>query len=326
MIKLENDKKIIEFKKSIKVIKKIFFILLIFIILVCSIWKINGIARVVTGIKKEVYDYFEEKKINKIDNEALEYINNHEKLEDEYNAWYTKYTFISHSGGGIDGKEYTNAKEAYENSYKNGNRVFDADIRFTSDHVLVIRHEWTDNLEQNYSTEIPDYEEFINTPIYSKYTSMSFEDLINFMKKYDDVYIACDAKGDLEEVYKEIIKIVNYDKDILDRLIITFYSYEDYYKIKKVYDFKNWIIKQYINDIKNIYELTEFCLDNNIHVVNIKQEYVNDEIIELLKSKNIKYYVAVEDSLKDLKEYLNKGFSGAVTNYLYENDLKYIKK
>ena len=254
-----------------------------------------------------------------VDKQVLEY------LEDEQDAWYTKYTFISHSGGGIDGKEYTNSKETYETSYKAGNRVFDADIRFTSDKVLVVRHEWSDDLEQNYTSEIPTFEEFINTPIYGKYTPMSFQDLISFMKQYDDVYIACDAKGNLEEVYKEVIKIVNGDEDILNRLIITFYSYEDYNIIKKVYNFKNWIIKQYINDVKNIYELTKFCLDNNIHVVNIKQEYVNDEIIELLKSKNIKYYVAVVDSISDMKEYFKKGFSGAVTNYLYEKDLQYIK-
>ena len=62
-------------------------------------------------------------------------------LDDEENAWYTKYQFISHAGGGIDGKLYSNSLEAWELSYSNGNRVFDSDMMFTKDGELVLRHE-----------------------------------------------------------------------------------------------------------------------------------------------------------------------------------------
>ena len=83
--------------------------------------------------------------------------------------WYKKYHIISHGGGEIGGKCNTNSAEAWEKSYLKGNRIFDADLAFTGDHILVLRHEWSDDLGQDNISEdrIPDYEEFMNTPIHS---------------------------------------------------------------------------------------------------------------------------------------------------------------
>lgn len=59
------------------------------------------------------------------------------------------YNVIAHAGGGIDGHIYTDSLEAINNSYDNGARLFDIDLRFTSDLEIVLRHDWTGiNLEQ----------------------------------------------------------------------------------------------------------------------------------------------------------------------------------
>ena len=68
-------------------------------------------------------------------------INKLDSIEDEETAWYTKYHFISHSGGGIDGKNFSNSLEAWNESYEKGNRLFDVDMMFTQDGVLVARHD-----------------------------------------------------------------------------------------------------------------------------------------------------------------------------------------
>ena len=58
------------------------------------------------------------------------------------------YNVIAHAGGGIDGHIYTDSLEAINNSYDNGARLFDIDLRFTSDLEIVLRHDWTGiNLE-----------------------------------------------------------------------------------------------------------------------------------------------------------------------------------
>lgn len=106
------------------------------------LWKPAQIAGVIAGIKQKWSNDQEWKYRNK-EIVLLEKYNAIEKWEE---CW--KYNVIAHSGGGIEGKVYTNSKEAMELAYSNGTRMFDIDLRFTSDEKLVLRHSWTDDLEQ----------------------------------------------------------------------------------------------------------------------------------------------------------------------------------
>lgn len=109
------------------------------------------------------------------------------------------YNVIAHAGGGIDGYIYTDSLEAINNSYDNGARLFDIDLRFTSDIEIVLRHDWTGiDLEQpefeylyhvrQWSSEycqeqiprkyLPTMEQFKNAKIFSSYTPLSFHDIV----------------------------------------------------------------------------------------------------------------------------------------------------
>ena len=223
--------------------------------------------------------------------------------------------------------------------------MFDADLRFTSDGVLVLRHSWLDDLEQINiekritdswlddlsqtqikKEETPTYEEFKNTVIYGKYTPMSFLDVLNFMNEHEDVYIACDTKENVEETYKYIVSIAkeNNMEYLLERIIVSFYKYDDYYIIKQIYPFKNYMIRQQEVYPQNYYELAKFCLDNNIKVVNISTEYIDKDDYSILLDKNIILFAETIDSLGKYEYYKEKGIKGAITNFLYEEDLKYI--
>ena len=59
-------------------------------------------------------------------------------------AKFYDYNVIAHAGGGIDGNIYTDSLEALNQSYQNGTRLFDIDLRFTSDDEIVLRHDWTE--------------------------------------------------------------------------------------------------------------------------------------------------------------------------------------
>ena len=58
-------------------------------------------------------------------------------------AKFYDYNVIAHAGGGIDGNIYTDSLEALNQSYQNETRLFDIDLRFTSDDEIVLRHDWT---------------------------------------------------------------------------------------------------------------------------------------------------------------------------------------
>ena len=255
-----------------------------------------------------------------------------------------KISFSFTFGGGIDGKTYSNSLEAWNLSYEKGNRVFDADLMLTTDNKLVLRHENNDNLELN-DTIISDskivitdtgnieriiknyplsYSDFMKSKIYNKYTPMSLEDMIEFMYKHKDIYVAIDVKNNFELAYKYLYNYIiekNID-EVLDRIIVSIYDDKSYKISKSIYNFKNYAIRQYANSPHNYYELAKYCIDNNIHVVNVTKKYITSDEIKILESKGIHVYVAVIDYISDLKYYKDKGASGVISNWLYEEDWK----
>lgn len=272
-----------------------------------------------------------------------ERVNQLKNIVDEEGAWYTKYHVIAHSGGGINGKNYTNSREAWEYHYSHGTRVFDADLQFTFDSVLVLRHEWNDNLEQTSENignsrfykdqngsfgyklkepEIMDYKTFKSSKINYRYTPQSVHDLIYFMKIHPDVYIATDLKCD--NITRGYRYLLNCTKDsnaieVLDRIIVNVYTEDEYKKVIDVFPFKNVSMRQYIHHVHNYADLASFCVNNNIHVVSVSACYAKDEGVKWLHSKGIRTYVAVVDYLSDMRVFQKFGFDGCISNYLDED-------
>src|SRR5699024_12597487 len=75
---------------------------------------------------------------------------------------WTEYELIAHALGDIDDETNTNTIEAFEESYKNGHRLFEVDISITSDTKLVARHDWEDDIGQGI-TEGVHYKDVMNT-------------------------------------------------------------------------------------------------------------------------------------------------------------------
>lgn len=308
---------------------------------VLGMYKLDGIYNSLSEVKNRLSDWLETRKMHK---EVVD-LSNHLPLEDEEGAWYTKYHFIAHAGGEIDGKMYTNSRQAWELTYQKGNRVIDADLDFTTDGVLVLRHSWGDNLEQGIamressrwidangmerytaSQTRMDYDTFKNTKLYYKYDTMSCEDMLVFMEEHKDLYVACDIRGDALECYWYLVDLaVSLKKEeVLDRIIVSLYDYGLYEPILEIYQFENFTIRQFYASPNNYYELVDFCLEKNIHTVNISSCYMDDEGVKLLNKYGIWVYVAVVDYISDMKEYSELGADGAVTNYLYEVDWQYV--
>lgn len=252
-------------------------------------------------------------------------IDRYENIIVDKESWFIKYDVIAHSGGGIDGYKKTNSLQGWKYAYKHGTRVFDADLSFTSDGMIVLRHEWSDDLNQDNISEdnIPTYDIFMQTPILIKYQPMSLYNVINFMEKHDDIYVACDFKDGIEI----LIKLVSIFKDknclyLLDRIIISLYDYQDYYQAKKVYDFKNYALRQYEEIPHNYYELCEFCLKEKIPVCMVTRNYIKEQDnISILTKKGITIFVATVNDYDKYIKYKKKGIKGIVSDFLTQDDL-----
>ena len=226
------------------IVNRIIVMVIVFILAICLLVAGGILYKKTSSVRNKVKAEVAELKmsIRKTD------ISGYEPMIDEEGAWYTKYHFIAHAGGAVDGKLYTNSLEAMEHSYVQGNRVFDIDIELTEDGKLVLRHSWNDNLETSetaihdskryvdmngcqqytYMGETMNYEEFMSTPIFYRYKPMDCINMLKFMDSHKDLYVTIDMKADVITGYRLLVELAKSleIEEVLKRIIVNIYDYE----------------------------------------------------------------------------------------------------
>lgn len=256
------------------------------------------------------------------------------------NVNFYDYNVIAHACGGIDGYTYTDSLEALNHSYDNGDRLFDIDLRFSSDGEIILRHEWKQDLGQpdfEYLMDVESYvdkykvgqivreqlpalEEFKNTLIFSKYTPLSFRDVVSWMKTHSDAYMVLDVKENPEETYTWIVENFKDDEEILNHLVLSCYDSQDLETVLDIYPFKNYMLRQYINNPDEFEKIISDCKEYQIKAVSIDLRYESDERIQDIRNNGVKIYWAV---VNDIEKYTQEHLGdGVVSDWITENEIK----
>jgi glycerophosphoryl diester phosphodiesterase len=107
---------------------------------------------------------------------------------------WEQHLFVAHGLGEIDGHVLTNSKEAFIQNYENGHRLFEADLTYTTDGVLVARHNVFEVIN-GVNTEINvSYDHFQSNLLYEKYTALDVKELLELLVDYEDAYLITDTK------------------------------------------------------------------------------------------------------------------------------------
>ena len=255
-----------------------------------------------------------------------------EETQPDSVPWYKTYHSLAHSGGGYNSMVYTNSIESWTNAYAHGTRIFDADLNFTSDNVLVLRHEWSDDLGQENCGNgiIPDYATFISSPIFPNIegcslTPMDCQMMLRFLDEHDDAYAACDSKNDTYSTYfalAECAKKIGLER-VLDRIIVSFYWKEDKVAALRAYDFKHFAFRYYNNNFNNFNEVKDLCKELDVSVCMVWRTFIRDDNEwHVLAENGITVWAAVIDDKSEWEYLKSIGVSGCVTNFLYEGDLQ----
>lgn len=249
-----------------------------------------------------------------------------------YSIWrglpyYNKYTLIAHALGGIDNTEYTNSIEAMEYSYSMGNRLMEVDLLMTKDNHLVARHNWNNDLGDDFSSEnVPDYETFMSFQILGKYSPVDIETLVLFAKEHPDIYFVTDIKSYKTDMTQMLLQLIEAAtrlglNDYQERFIIQIYNYENFNEVKKEVKFNHYIFTLYrMKDaLKNnkIDEIILFCTNNDIKVITIPKAYVTKEIVKKVNHAGIKLYVNTINSKKEMLRLQLMGVKGVYTDDIY---------
>jgi glycerophosphoryl diester phosphodiesterase len=102
---------------------------------------------------------------------------------------------VAHAGGAVRGITYTNSREALDEHYAEGYRVFELDFHWTSDGKLVVVHDWA-GISACFGTKphVFSYDEFVSARRRDGLHQLTFEDLRKWMQIHRDAYIVTDTK------------------------------------------------------------------------------------------------------------------------------------
>lgn len=236
--------------------------------------------------------------------------------------WYSDSPTVVHALGMIDNATYTNSREALENSYLNGARLLECDFNMTSDNQIVACHDWDfwyswEHESENREEYVPDFDEFMRTPVLKYYTPLSGEDIILFMKDNPDVYIITDTKDEdpdtLAEPFKALVALAekNDCKDVLERFVVQIYHEYMYELVEEVYAFPHYIFTLYREDFTGTKDKMEayarFCENRNIDVITMWSHLYHNGLSKIANRYGIKIFVHTVNDNEEIKDFLDKG-------------------
>lgn len=253
--------------------------------------------------------------------------------------WYESNKLIAHAGGGIQGLTYTNSIDAIEENYSKGHRIFECDLIMTSDNQIVLRHDWgnefKDAFEQSddWEGDIPTYDEYKESLIGGRYTVGTLDNLCQFMKENEDVYVVTDTKDAEPELVNTIFNtfwnylVQNNLQNLKERFIIQIYTDEMLNIIDQITYFPNKIYtlyyRQALGENINWNEFAEFCVANNIDVVTLPANWVNNEVCEILSDNQLRVYTHTINRLVDYEYMKSLGAYGIYTDWLLPIDITF---
>ena len=244
---------------------------------------------------------------------------------------WSRHRLIAHALGGIDGKIYTDSKDALELNYRNGHRLFEVDLILTRDNVLVARHDWSEGftkaLDQAIVDEggIPNESVFRSLKINYKYDPLTMEDLAKVMQSNADIYLITDTKSvtvqAVEEQFALLVATVRkVDERLLARIIPQIYNQGMLPAVKKSFDFENIIYTLYQTSDGDE-SVLRFCLENRIHAVAMSPSRYSKAFCAALRTNNIRVYVHTINSPDEAERFFEDGVFGLYTDFLVPADV-----
>lgn len=320
---------------------------LIIVILLLLVDIVGGytLLRYHVQISERIESYF--RQVNSsIRNEHPERFADLSVLKDNPQEWYCNYSVVAHGGGGIYNKTCTDSKEAVQLHYANGTRLFDIDMLFTSDSVLVCRHGWNDNLEidpryragttrsfqwdiEQLRYHVPEsktlsLQEFKTHKIHRKLSPMTVTEFLDFMEEHEDVWMLADFGYIASPKYRYLLNHIlpKYHQSVKKRIVVTFNTYNDLSTLREIDPEVKVQLKRYGMKTENYYDVAKFCIENDVHAVNLSVYNINDPNIQLFKEHGIHVFIAAVDYMSDYDYCIQQGARGIISNFLFENDLK----
>jgi len=235
---------------------------------------------------------------------------------------------ISHAMGGIDGNNYSNCLEGFQENYAEGHRIFEVDILYTSDGKMVLWHHWDRPFCSKYKKgKVPTYAQFMESKIYDQYTPMDLEDLLKLMAEYPDIRIVTDSKcyknSDVKKQFRTIVSTAKSlgIPEVLDRFVVEIYTTEMIDAVESVYHFKEYMMTLYkIFDkspsTSRLKKVLKHCQQKGIKTVAMYADWWKAKFAETVEPYGLEIALYTVNSSRDAQRYFDEGVTALFTDFL----------
>ncbi|MBR6402954.1 MAG: hypothetical protein IKS48_06175 [Eubacterium sp.] len=271
-----------------------------------------------------------------------------EELISDYKRTVSENKFIIHALGGMEGRySYVNSIDCLQTAYEAGYRLFEADISFTSDNVLVLAHsaenniwtknDWDKRLGQpfpkagsgaNPEKHLCDYATFMTFKIQGRFKATDLAEIFDFMEEHTDMYLMVDAgKRSYEDTlayYQELVKVAEGRTSVLNHLIAGGQTTDMVKAAREVYDFL--IINLYYDSddkreeiLKTPEDFLNYCKEYGIVSYSTSKDNYTEKVAGILSSQDsglTGYVFTVNDGVEE-GMILQKGDVVIGTDYLW---------
>lgn len=248
---------------------------------------------------------------------------------------FRAHRMVAHAMGGIEGLTYTNTYDAFLVNYDQGFRVFEVDLLLSSEGRLVARHEWGESFTRQLGQEdelaadrqgaVLSYAEFKAAKIQGVYEPLDWDDVLELMEQYPDVYIVTDTKqsspDEIQQIFTQIVDEAKAkDPELLKRVVPQIYNREMLEPVQSIYPFDSVIFTLYqTHDTDD--EVVAFAADKHLAAVTMSDTRANAQLIQELNRIGVLSYIHTINDLKTIAKFKRMGAYGFYTDFLTEADL-----
>jgi len=248
---------------------------------------------------------------------------------------WTEYRLIAHGMGGIDGKTLTNSYDAFKINYEQGIRVFETDLRLTSDGQSVALHDWTAFLFRARGQDVPDpsdrkpvdWQTFKALKVDKTYAPLDIHDIIELLEQHPDAWIITDTKDVSEQLVKRhfqrIAEAIEQSPlpDVGSRIIPQLYKPEMYDWVESQYAFSSYIYTLYLTNAADE-DVLQFVKEKpKIKAVTMPKERISPSLVSALHKLGVKTYTHTVNDLSTYQSVRHKGLDGVYTDFLHPGSL-----
>ncbi|WP_044480932.1 phosphatidylinositol-specific phospholipase C/glycerophosphodiester phosphodiesterase family protein [Paenibacillus antibioticophila] len=249
---------------------------------------------------------------------------------------FTAHRLVAHAMGGIDGLTYSNTYEAFAANYEKGIRVFEADLLLSKDNQLIARHEWGESFTVMLGQEevmdpgthgaVWTYEEFKNAKIMGRYEPLGWEDILDLMEQYPDMYLITDTKQIEPEEIDQIFTLITEaaeqkNPELLKRIVPQIYYQSMWDAIEAIYSFDSVIFTLYQTHDSDE-AIVEFAKEKGIAAITMSETRANAGLVASLNELGIPSYVHTINDRDQVLKFKRMGVYGFYTDFLEEKDVE----